>query len=360
MKLINNDRKKKFLKYLIILRKGVFHIRCIYKICLSKAYAVVMKLFGKLHIDRTLLVCIIKLAICISLICHLTTWFFKATHNIEYTIDSEVAVLDGYYRIDTIGIDISMLKDTKQFVWKSVQQITTNTYANIIAERPIHCSDGLKEVHINKGKRMDSISAVIQIRSLMETKYSKNINYEKITNNYDYDGNKHVFHEHGNVTEQQKIDTYKVFIPIKNQKSRDEIEVMNNLAVKNSTRWFDPNNIYRLCINFNLRWKSKHLQDVPKSTLIIRMNEPTDFVTIYPEPDVRTLSTIEYYDVSKLKNIQSHGIHILADSLENKSKHDLLMLFLAAILSILLSTTFSILWDIIKIITWKIKNKQKK
>jgi len=90
------------------------------------------------------------------------------------------------------------------------------------------------------------------------------------------------------------------------------------------------------------------------------MNEPTDFVSIYPEPDVRTLSSIEYYDVSKLKNIQSHGIHLLADSLENKNKHDLIMLFLAAILSILLSATFSILWKTVKFVTIKMRDKQRK
>ena len=317
-----------------------------------------MKLFDRLFSDRVLLVCITKLIACISLICYLTTWFFKTTHNIEYSINSEVAVLNGYYRIDTIGIDISMLKDTKQFVWKSVQHITAKSYAIIRAERLTHCPYGLKSVHTYKGKRMNSICAVIQIHSLIETKYSKNTNYEKITNSYDYDGNKHIFREYGYVTEQQKIDTYKVFIPIKNQKSRDEIEVMNNLTAKNSTRWFDPNNIYRLCINFNLRWKNKYLQDIPKSTLIIRMNEPTDFVSIYPEPDVRTLSTIEYHDINKLKSVQSHGIHLLADSLENKNRHDLIMLFLAAILSILLSATFSILWKTAKNITVKMRNKQ--
>lgn len=362
MKLISNDRKKKCLKYLIFFKKGIYSMRCLCKICLSKAYAVVMKLFGKLHIDRTLLACIIKLAICISFICYLSTWFFKATHNIEYTIGSEVAVLDGYYRIDTIGIDISMLKDTKQFVWKSIQQITAKSYAIIRAKRPINSLYDLSTCTYH-GKHMDSICAIFQIQSFTETKYSKNLNHERMTNEYKYDGNKHIFRKHGDVTtshEQKKIDIHTVFVPIKYQEYCGEIELNNNLTVENTIRWLEPNNIYRLCINFNLRWKNKHLQDVSKSTLIIRMNEPTDFVSIYPEPDVRTLSSIEYYDVSKLKNIQSHGIHLLADSLENKNKHDLIMLFLAAILSILLSATFSILWKTVKFVTIKMRDKQRK
>ena len=90
------------------------------------------------------------------------------------------------------------------------------------------------------------------------------------------------------------------------------------------------------------------------------MNEPTDFISIYPEPDVRTLSTIEYHNMDKLKSIQSYGLHLLADSLENKNKHDLVMLFLAAILSILLSTTFSILWTITKILVVKMRKTNKK
>lgn len=359
MNLISNDRKKKRLKYLMFFKKGIYSMRCLCKICLSKVYAVVMKLFGKLHIDRTLLACIIKLAICISLICYLTTWFFKATHNIEYTINSEVAVLDGHYRIDTIGINILVMKDTKQFVWKSAQHITIKSYAIIRAERPISYLCDLKTCTY-KEKRMDSICTVLRTQGSIETKYSKNVNHEEITNEYKYDGNKHIFHKHRDLTsshEQRKTDIYTVFVPIKHQEYCGEIELENNLTAKNEPKWLDPNNIYRLCINFNLKWKNKHQQDIPKSTLILRMNEPTDFVSIYPEPDIRTLSAIEYHDINKLRNIQSHGIHLLVDNLENKNRYDLIMLFLAAILSILLSTTFSILWKTAKIITIKMRDK---
>ncbi|WP_455995320.1 hypothetical protein [Phocaeicola barnesiae] len=86
------------------------------------------------------------------------------------------------------------------------------------------------------------------------------------------------------------------------------------------------------------------------------MSEPTDFISIYPEPDVRSLSMIEYHDKNKLEIIQTNGIHLIADHLENKNKHDLMMLFLAAILSILLSLSFSTLWDMIKTIMRIIKS----
>ncbi len=328
---------------------------------LSKFSIMVMKLFDRLFSNRELLACVLKLIGCIVLICYLTTWFFKATHNIEYTIDSEVAVLEGYYHIDTIGIDISMLKDAKRFAWKSKRHITAKSYAIIRAERVINCPYDFWTCTY-EGIRMDSICAKFQIRSFSETKYSKNLNHERITKEYKNDGNKLIFHEHGDITtasnEQRKIDVLTFFVPIKNQEYCGEIELENNLTVTNEPKWFGPNNVYRLCINFNLRWKNKNLQDIPKSSLIIRMNEPTDFVSIYPEPDVHTLSTIEYHDINKLKSVQSHGIHLLADSLENKNKHDLIMLFLAAILSILLSATFSILWNTIKIATVKIRNRQ--
>lgn len=361
VKLVNNIRQSRCFKCLVnMLRKGIHNISHLCKIGLSRISAIAIGLFNRPNSDRILFACIIKLIICIFLICYFTTWFFKATHNIEYTINSEVEVLDGYYRIDTVGIDISMSQDEELFIWNSTKHITTKSYAIIRPERPIICQHDLKTCTYG-GKRMDSICAEFQIRSFIETKYSKNVNHEEITEEYKYDGSKHIFHKYGDVNsshEQRKIDTLTVFVPAKHQGYYGEIELGNSLIAKNKAEQFSPNNIYRLCINFKLRWINKNQQDIPKSTLILRMNEPTDFVSIYPEPDVRTLSTIEYHDINKLKSIQSHGLYLLADSLENKNKHDLVMLFLAAILSILLSTTLSILWAITKIIAIKIKIKK--
>jgi len=345
-----------------MLRKGIYSISHLCKIGLSRISAIAIGLFNRPNSDRILFACIIKLIICIFLICYFTTWFFKATHNIEYTIDSEVEVLDGYYCIDTVGIDISMSQDEELFIWNSTKHIMTKSYTIIRPERPIICQHDLKTCTYG-GKHMDSICAVFQIRGFIETKYSKNVNHKEITEDYKYDGNKHIFHKYGDVPpshKQQKIDILTVFVPVKHQKYCREIELDNNLVAKNKTERFSPNNIYRLCINFNLRWKNKNQQDIPNSTLILHMNEPTDFISIYPEPDVRTLSTIEYHNMDKLKSIQSYGLHLLADSLENKNKHDLVMLFLAAILSILLSTTFSILWTITKILVVKMRKTNKK
>lgn len=352
-KLISNNQYSKCI--VNIFRRGI----CAMKLFLSKTYAVVMMLFDKLHIDRTLLACITKLAICISLICYLTTWFFKATHNIEYTIDSEVAVLDGLYRIDTIGIDISMSPEYPKYIRGPLHSIEMTSSAIIKPVKVIQCSDLMKCEY--KGKRMDSICAIFRIHSLTEIKYAKNSNDEEPVVDYKYNENKHIFTERGNSpsNKQQKrnIDTW--FISVGEKGYSEKIELGNHLVTQYGANWIGPKNTYRLCINFNLRWKNKNLQDIPKSTLIIRMNEPTDFVSIYPEPDVRTLSTIEYHDINKLKSVQSHGIHLLADSLENKNKHELIMLFIAACLSILLSATFSILWKTTKIIIAKYKTNNK-
>ena len=342
-----------------ILKKYIYNIKRICKICLSDILVMMGKIGDIPVLCKKLSACIMRIAVYVFLICILSTWFLKSTHNIEYTVNSEIAVIDGCYHIDTVGIYISMLKEEKPVLWKSAQFITVETYAKIKAMRPINYLCDVKN-YSYKGKSMDSICTVLRIQSSTEIKYSKNTSYEQIRNSYYYDGNKHIFQEHGDIIGshgQKKADIKTFFVPIINQHYCGEIELTDSLKIKSDTKWFHPNNIYRLCLNVNLRWGNKQLQqNIPKSVLVLSMSEPTDFISIYPEPDVRSLSMIEYHDKNKLEIIQTNGIHLIADHLENKNKHDLMMLFLAAILSILLSLSFSTLWDMIKTIMRIIKS----
>lgn len=95
------------------------------------------------------------------------------------------------------------------------------------------------------------------------------------------------------------------------------------------------------------------LLEVPKIysdslSILFDFKAPMHYDEIYPEPDLKTSSTLTFYNKDKIKYINQHGIFIYGYSITKQQFSDMKFFVLASFIGFLSSMIFSLIFSIIK------------
>lgn len=100
----------------------------------------------------------------------------------------------------------------------------------------------------------------------------------------------------------------------------------------------------------------------PLKELKVDFGGPTEFLAMYPEPDVMTVSGFMFTDSLKLQQIMSDGIEFHAKFPQTESLQNARMFVVTTLISILISVVFTLSYQIIKAKydKWQLNNHKKK
>lgn len=81
-------------------------------------------------------------------------------------------------------------------------------------------------------------------------------------------------------------------------------------------------------------WVFEGKDDVDCSITFHHRNDPLVFMTLDPEPDVRTTAIIQYNDSSKIRTILEHGITMYGEKISDKDRNERINFILATLIGI--------------------------